>query len=126
VKQAAHYPITKAQGAFQRALAFALLAFIIVGTTVGAAHSHGQRVTTKTTTGQFSTNSESQSTNTTQSCADCLICQLHQQFATSLVVEPPTIAAAVVGSLSFNTIPVSIHSLRSTPRNGRAPPSFFV
>jgi hypothetical protein len=112
--------------AIERALAFALLAFIFVGTTAAAAHSHGQTVRGKVTAASFSTNTQKTSTTTQHSCTDCLICQLHQQFATSLITEPPTVTPATVASHSFSAVAVSIHSLRSTPRIGRAPPSFFV
>ena len=109
--------------AFSRALGLLLLAFILYGTTVEAAHRHGRTLTTNSGITTLSQSEKSGNLFGAQTgCSDCLICQLHQGFATTLItlrVNDPPIrvlhqpAAVVVPDLLSRII---------SPLAGRAPP----
>lgn len=105
-------------------LSFLLLGFIVYGTTVEAAHTHGSVAradsagvsalsdpTTDTTTG-----------NTLLGCGDCLICQLQQGFSTTLTSAPLSLDSSPLKSRVFSATAVLVHSETTTPRRGRAPP----
>src|SRR5215207_5550219 len=79
----------------KRWLGLLLVVFILYGTTVEAAHRHG-RVRSRFS-GATSLVAPEQTTTPATSksgCSDCLICQLHQSFTTTLTVfrlgDPPT------------------------------------
>jgi hypothetical protein len=72
--------------AVSRVLSALLLVFVIYGTTIEAAHRHGRILNSHSTATAASTNSDNGSVGKgASSCAECLICQLHQHFSTSLV-----------------------------------------
>jgi hypothetical protein len=112
---------------FSRALTLLLVVFILYGTTVEAAHRHGRflpsensaasiidpRLATNLAGGQIG-------------CGDCLICQLHQNFSTTLITFRQTDAPAHVRTQFFNPTLVGCHSKTSTPRKGRAPPTSLL
>jgi hypothetical protein len=109
---------------FSRWLGLLLIAFIFYGTTVEAAHRHGRVLPGNGDVSSF-THSE-QTANPTSSksgCADCLICQLHQSFSTTLIAlrlnDPP------VQILQRTTTVVAPNLLARiiSPAAGRAPPS---
>jgi len=109
---------------FSRWLGLLLIAFIFYGTTVEAAHRHG-RVLSENGDVASLTHSEETANPASSStgCADCLICQLHQNFSTSLITlrlnDPPV-------QLLQRTATVVAPDLRSqiiSPLAGRGPPS---
>src|SRR3954462_6677389 len=76
----------KLRNTFSRGLGLFLIAFILYGTTVEAAHRHGRvlpqggDVTSLENSGQTAS-----SAGSTAGCNDCLICQLHQNLNTTLI-----------------------------------------
>jgi hypothetical protein len=113
------------RAAFPRALSIALLAFIVCGTTVEAAHNHGNPLESNkvTSAAHFSDPAtESKLGTNSQGCNDCLICQLHQHFSATVIAVPPSIGPLSVGSQFFNLTTVSVHTQTATPQRGRAPP----
>ena len=116
-------PLQFRNAGFARCLGLLLIAFILYGTTVEAAHRHG-RVRSGSSDVASLTQSQ-QTTNPTggrTSCGDCLICQLHQNFTTTLIAlrlnDPPTQV------LQSTTAIVVTHLLSRiiSPAAGRAPP----
>ena len=108
---------------FSRWLGLLLIAFILYETTVEAAHRHGRVLTEKSDVTSLGHSQESGNLTGAQTgCGDCLICQLHQNFSTTLIsfrlTDPPvrilceTTAVAAPDLLSQITSPLS----------GRAPP----
>jgi len=106
-------------------LSFVLLSFIVYGTTVAAAHKHGG-VLDANQPSHTAAFSEPGTTTTINpglaGCGECLICQLHQNFSTSLVVErdgsfPPRTSLKTSQSTSQ-----VIQILTASTRSGRAPP----
>jgi hypothetical protein len=108
-----------------RAISLLLLVFIVYGTTVEAAHTHG--TVTRSASATSSANLSSPASGVTSgtslvSCGDCLICQLHQQFSTSVIAAPPTLNPPVLFSRHFKQTAVVIHSRPTVIGSGRAPP----
>jgi hypothetical protein len=128
VNRRPHPKVARSHAAFTRVLSFLLLGFIVYGTTVEAAHRHGNLVRGSGISGTASVSSHgSRTTRTTNlsGCGDCLICQLHQYFSTTLISRPPTVVPASLTSRIFNLTAVSVVSETSFPRRGRAPPFSF-
>jgi hypothetical protein len=120
-----HSKLAKPQGAFTRILSLLLLGFIVFGTTVEAAHTHGSlaAATRFIATSNFSDPATETKVKTTLlSCGDCLICQLHQNFSTALITfrlpapSPPERATVPNPALQ------NFRSQLNTPIKGRAPP----
>jgi hypothetical protein len=117
------HPLQFRRAGFSRCVGLLLIAFILYGTTVEAAHRHG-RVLNETGDVASLTHS-GQTTNTTggpTGCSDCLICQLHQNFSTTLIAlrlnDPPV-------QILHGTTTVITPDLLSriiSPVAGRAPP----
>jgi len=108
----------------KRGLALLLLFFIFYGTTVEAAHRHGLVLPAPSSTTSFD-NSEHTSTplGSKSACSDCLICQLHQNFNTTLIafrIADPPVQARAVASVS---LPRKVLSQITGPTSGRAPPT---
>jgi hypothetical protein len=113
------------RAAFPRAISILLLAFIICGTTVEAAHNHGNLPGSNkvTSAAHFSDPAtESKLDAGSLNCSDCLICQLHQNFSATVISVPPSIGPSAAGFHVFNLTTVSVHSQSATPQRGRAPP----
>jgi hypothetical protein len=113
------------RAAFPRALSILLLAFIICGTTVEAAHNHGNLAGSNkaTSAAHFSDPAtENQADTSSLNCSDCLICQLHQNFSATVLSVPPSIGPSTVSFHIFRLTTVSVHSQTATPQRGRAPP----
>lgn len=116
-------PLQFRDAGFSRWLGLLLIAFILYGTTVEAAHRHG-RVLTENSDLTFVTHSEKSGnlTGALTGCGDCLICQLHQNFSTTLIAarlnDPPTCV------LHKATAVVALHLLSriTSPLAGRGPP----
>ena len=116
--------LNKRNASFARWLSLLLVVFILYGTTVEAAHRHGLVISATTSTASHVDNEPAQNLNINKTgCNDCLICQLHQNFATSLIVlrlkhDPPTrIPQPVTTVVSQDLLSQIIR-----PLAGRAPP----
>jgi hypothetical protein len=106
-----------------RVIGWALLVFVLYGTTAEAAHRHGRVLTTPDTTSITQTQDVDGAAGSKSNCNDCLICQLHQNFSATLISL--RIQTDTLGSQSsvreFQLI--AINTRVSTPRTGRAPPT---
>ena len=107
---------------FSRWLGLLLIALILYGTTVEAAHRHGRVLADNSDIASLTHSEESGNLTGAPGCSDCLICQLHQNFSTTLIVfrlnDPPT-------RILFHTTAVVAPDLLSqitSPLSGRAPP----
>jgi hypothetical protein len=111
--------------AFTRVLSLLLLGFIVWGTTIEAAHTHGSLAPVNIVVGRshFSNPAtESKATTNLTGCGDCLICQLHQNFSTALITfrliaPPPPERARVTDQFARSFL-----SQTNAPSSGRAPP----
>jgi hypothetical protein len=106
-----------------RPVGFLLVLFILYGTTVEAAHRHGQVLDSTSKQASLTTPGSAQSSLATNAgCNDCLICQLHQGFSSTLISfrvdDPPT--------QSFQRVTVSVPrdvlAVLNGTITGRAPP----
>lgn len=125
VNRRPHSKLAHPHAAFARMLSFLLLGLIVYGTTVEAVHKHGNLVLGSAVPATASvSNPGSQTTLSTNfgACNDCLICQLHQQFSTTLISSPPSIGQPVSNSLFSSLALVSARSQTTVPSTGRAPP----
>jgi hypothetical protein len=120
-----HSKLVRPHATLARVLSFLLLGFIVYGTTVEAAHKHGNIVelTNPDHGSSVSNPATGQTLNAGLSgCGDCLICQLHQHFSASLIVvrngsAPPRTRLEISQATS------RILKIRANaPRTGRAPP----
>jgi hypothetical protein len=108
---------------FSRWLGLLLIAFILYGTTVEAAHRHGRVLSDRSDVTSLTHSDDSGNLTGNQTgCSDCLICQLHQNFSTTLIAfrlnDPPT-------RILHKTTAVLAPDLLSqiiSPVAGRAPP----
>jgi len=109
---------------FTRVLSLLLLGFIAYGTTVEAAHTHGNLAANNIVSASNFSDPATQSKTTTKltGCGDCLICQLHQNFSTTLISVPPSLVSSSTSSRVFNSTVLLVHSQVSSPTRGRAPP----
>jgi hypothetical protein len=108
---------------FSRWLSLLLVVFIFYGTTVEAAHRHGRILPPTAGAASHIDNEQSKNLTTTRTgCSDCLICQLHQNFTTTLITlrltEPPTQTPQRVELV----VPRDLLSQSIGPVAGRAPP----
>jgi hypothetical protein len=109
---------------FTRWLSLLLVVFILFGTTVEAAHSHGRMLpSASTATPQVESQPSSNLSTNKTGCNDCLICQLHQNLTTTLIAlrlkhEPPARAPQQVTAV----IPEDLLAQIISPLAGRAPP----
>jgi len=110
---------------FARVLSFLLLGFIVYGTTVEAAHRHSNVVGPSDPghSGSVSNPGTGNKLNTRLAgCGECLICQLHQQFSTSLIAVRHG-SSPLRPRLEICQATSTILSTRTNaPRTGRAPP----
>ena len=107
----------------KRGLGLLLVIFIFYGTTVEAAHGHGRVLPTGGNATSFTDANHTSTVGGTRiGCNDCLICQLHQGFNTTLVsfrvADPPTQLRVQV----IATRPQDVLSQVTGPTSGRAPP----
>ena len=100
-----------------------LTVFILYGTTVEAAHRHGRVLPSSGAVSLVDPDQTDSLFSNQAGCSDCLICQLHQNFGTTLVafrlVDPPK----QVRIKTPDAIPPDILSPLLGPTAGRAPPS---
>jgi hypothetical protein len=117
------HPLQLRNAGFSRWLGLLLIAFILYGTTVEAAHRHGRVLTDKGDITSLTHSERSGNLTGAQTgCGDCLICQLHQNFSTTLIAlrlyAPPT---RVLQRTTAVVIPHLLSRITS-PLSGRAPP----
>lgn len=109
---------------FSRWLGLLLIAFIFYGTTVEAAHRHG-RVLPKN--GNVASLTQSEETtnpaNAKTGCGDCLICQLHQNFSTTLIALRVNERPVQLPQRTTTVVAPDLLSQKISPVAGRAPPS---
>lgn len=109
--------------AFTRWVGLLLAVFIVYGTTVEAAHRHGRIVPENRSTSLVDQDQSSSPVSGKSGCSDCLICQLHQNFSTTLIavrlIDPPK----QVLVKAPDAIPPDVLSPLIGPTAGRAPPS---
>jgi hypothetical protein len=113
------------RAAFPRALSILLLAFIICGTTVEAAHNHGNLAGSNKVTGaaHFSDPATDGKLGTSSpGCSDCLICQLHQNFSAAILSVTPSSAPLLISASFIQSHSLLASSQISVTRTGRAPP----
>ena len=107
---------------FKRWIGFALVVFILYGTTVEAAHRHGRIPPSSGGASVADAEHSGSPANSQTSCGDCLICQLHQNFNTTLIafrlVDPP----ASVTPKFTTALPRDVFSQAAGVIAGRAPP----
>jgi hypothetical protein len=108
---------------FSRWLSLLLVSFIFYGTTVEAAHRHGRILPASASTAAHVDNEQTKNLTTSKTgCSDCLICQLHQHFSTTLIAlrltDTPTRAPHRVEIV----VPRAHLSQIVGPSAGRAPP----
>ena len=108
--------------ALARWLSLLLVAFILYGTTVEAAHRHGRVLPNNPAATLVESDQPNSPVSSKTGCSDCLICQLHQNFATTLVtyrlVDPP----AQLQIRVTTAVPPDVHFQVTGPTAGRAPP----
>src|SRR5882724_1116056 len=110
---------------FSRALSLLLLVLIVWGTTVEAAHRHGSVSLTNQTVGTTSLSDPGTARIpklNLAGCGDCLICQLHQNFSTTLITVRSDATTSRLRASYSEIRPVVVHSRTDTPQTGRAPP----
>ena len=108
---------------FSRWLSLLLVVFILYGTTVEAAHRHGRVLPPSSGAAAHVENEPAQNLTTNKTgCSDCLICQLHLNFTTTLislrVTDEPTQAPQRVEIVVSRDLLSQIVG----PSPGRAPP----
>ena len=109
---------------FSRWLGVLLVAFILYGTTVEAAHRHGRVLPSHANAGSQLDNQQTQNLSTSKTgCSDCLICQLHQGFSTTLIALRQDDPPAQQPHRFVSTVPRDRISRIISPDAGRAPPS---
>ena len=107
----------------KRWLGLLLVVFILYGTTVEAAHRHGRiSPTDSDATSLVEPEQTTTPVNSTSGCSDCLICQLHQSFTSTLTVfrlgDPPNQQALPITTA---VLPNVLSQTKGTAA-GRAPP----
>jgi hypothetical protein len=120
-----HSKLAKPHDAFTRVLSSLLLAFIVFGTTIEAAHTHGSlaAATSFVAVSNFSDPATETKVKTTLlSCGDCLICQLHQNFSAALITFRLPASALTERATVPNPDLQNFRSQVHTSIKGRAPP----
>ncbi|HEY6232198.1 MAG TPA: hypothetical protein VIW64_13135 [Pyrinomonadaceae bacterium] len=115
--------LTKSHSRFSRVLSLLLLGFIVYGTTVEAAHTHGGLASSVVRSASFSDPAtDAKGATPLVGCGDCLICQLHQNFSATLISLPPSVAPTPLNSQFILSTTIPLYSQTTAPRSGRAPP----
>jgi hypothetical protein len=108
----------------KRGLGLLLVVFIFYGTTVEAAHRHGSILASPSDAAVLN-NSDQTATplGGKVGCSDCLICQLHQGFNTTLIAFRIAAPASRPRIKPATELPRDVLSQVTGPIAGRAPPS---
>jgi hypothetical protein len=108
----------------KRWLGLLLVVFILYGTTVEAAHRHGRVLPTGARSASLVTSEHSSTLLVSKAgCSDCLICQLHQNFNTTLIVFRLVDSPYQPQVRISTAVPSDVLSQVTGPTAGRAPPS---
>jgi hypothetical protein len=106
-----------------RALTLLLVVFILYGTTVEAAHRHGRVVPSGSNAAAVVDPGLAKNLASGPiGCSECLICQLHQNFSTTLITFRQIDAPAHLRTQFFDIALAGCHSITNAPRKGRSPP----
>ena len=117
-------PLKTQSATFSRWLGLMLVVFILYGTTVEAAHRHGRVLPSEAGVASQLDNQQTQNLSTsTTGCSDCLICQLHQGFSTTLIALRQNDRQAQQPQRFVSEVPRDLISLIISPIAGRAPPA---
>jgi hypothetical protein len=112
----------KNNSACTRGIGLLLVLFIFYGTTIEAAHRHGRVLHSSSSATAVDYERTSTPLTGKGSCTDCLICQLHQNFNTTLITfrlaDPPS-EMPVMPTVNR---PREVLSQVTGPTCGRAPP----
>ena len=121
-------PTSRKRSAFSRALSVLLLILIVYGTTVEAAHRHGGAAAIHQVSTATLFDSETAKTPGVNllGCGDCLICQLHQNFSTSLICIREVQTTITVRPQFSEASILAIQSRINLPKAGRAPPELSL
>jgi hypothetical protein len=108
---------------FPRAVGLLLVLFIFYGTTVQAAHNHFRTVDrTADNTLSIGKSGLDKNLTTNPGCNDCLICQLHQSFSTTLIsIKSDLKPSSLRSKQSAPTLDL-MQSETTAPQTGRGPP----
>jgi hypothetical protein len=111
------------RAAFERGLGLLLTVFILYGATVEAGHRHGRILSSDNGSASLVESGQTETpVGSKTGCSDCLICQLHQNFTTTLIafrlVDSPTQIRLQITT----AIPPDVLSQIAGPTSGRAPP----
>ncbi len=117
------FKISGGRATWPRAISALLLVFLIYTTTVEAAHQHGRIFNSRATSSTCIANANVDVTTSGLSrCSECLICQLHQSFSTTLITAKTNGVPLCVHSESFAIASPLFYSQTGEPQGGRAPP----
>lgn len=108
-----------------RGVGLLLVLFIFYGTTIEAAHRHSQTPASDATTSSLSSPQTSSLKIAKANCNDCLICQLHQNFSSTLITARATAPPKLLRANFFTALEKDFLSQISSPRSDRAPPFTF-
>jgi hypothetical protein len=108
--------------AFRRGIGLLLTLFILYGTTVEAAHRHGRTLSVDGGASLAQREHTGTPAGSKTGCSDCLICQLHQNFTTTLIVFRLVAPPIQLRLPTTTTVPPDILSQITGPTSGRAPP----
>jgi hypothetical protein len=116
--------LRKSHSRFSRVLSLLLLGFIVYGTTVEAAHTHGGLPAASVVSSASFSDPATDAKGATPllGCGDCLICQLHQNFSATLISVPPSLVQTSLSSQFALATTIPLHTQTFAPRSGRAPP----
>ena len=109
--------------AFARWLGLLLAFFILYGTTVEAAHRHGRVLPDHGAASLVDQDQTSSPVSGKTGCSDCLICQLHQNFSTTLIAFQLVDPSKQVQVKTPDAIQPDVLFPLIGPTSGRAPPS---
>jgi hypothetical protein len=117
-------PLKIQSATFTRWLGLLLVVFILYGTTVEAAHRHGRVLPSHAGAASQLDNQQTQNLSTSKTgCSDCLICQLHQGFSTTLIALRQDDPPAQQPHRFVSEVPRDLIAQNISPLAGRAPPS---
>jgi len=108
--------------ALARWLSLLLVVLILYGTTVEAAHRHGRVLSNHQAASRVEPDQPNSPLSGKTGCSDCLICQLHQHFATTLIAYRLVDAPAQLHIRVTTAVPRDLHFQSTAPTAGRAPP----
>ena len=110
------------RNALARWLSLLLVVFILYGTTVEAAHRHGRVLPNHHAASLVESDQPNSPVGSKTGCSDCLICQLHQNFSTTLIAFRLTDLPVRILCETTTVAAPDLLSQITSPLSGRAPP----